>query len=144
MYLYKRGSDRFGILRKRASVRFQPSEVRQNDGKAETTADHQAGHGLLRMALCNRVRDYSPLERLKKLQVLTIEANRLPSILFLEQMASLQKVALPVGRLDDKQLPNLSRLTSLREFGVPTKRWSAPLVEKIESQLPDCEVQVWG
>ena len=97
----------------------------------------------LRIALCNRIRDYSPLERLTNLQLLTIKAHRLPSLVFLEKLTSLQRVALPVGRLEDSQVPDLANLTALREISVPKKRWSAPFVDSVRSQLPDCEVRVF-
>jgi Leucine-rich repeat (LRR) protein len=97
----------------------------------------------LRMALCNRIRDYSPLECLTNLQFLAIEANQLPSLLFLEKLRSLQVVALPVGRLEDNRVPDLSSLTALREVSIPKKKWSVPLVDKLRSQLPNCEVEVF-
>lgn len=95
----------------------------------------------LRINLCNKVTDYSPLSSLTKLKDLAIEANQLPDLLFLQEMRSLRNLWLPVERLDDKTVPDLRRLTELRILGVPKKRWSAPLVEAVQSELPECEIR---
>ncbi|QDV15600.1 Internalin-A precursor [Gimesia panareensis] len=95
----------------------------------------------LRINLCNKVTDYSPLSSLTKLKSLGIEANRLPDLLFLQEMRSLRNLWLPVERLDDKTVPDLRRLTELRILGVPKKRWSAPLVEAVKHELPECEIR---
>jgi hypothetical protein len=97
----------------------------------------------LRMALCNSIRDYSALDQLRELRVLTLEAKQVPSLSFLKELLSLRELTLPIDRVEDGNIPDLSNLVNLRQVAVPNKKWSKPLIEAIQKQLPHCDIHTF-
>lgn len=76
-----------------------------------------------------KIADYSPLARLKKLQSLTIEGDafgpqyiRIQSLKFLEEMTQLRHLTLLTYRLQDKDYRPIQRLRKLEHLTLPYSR----------------------
>lgn len=92
----------------------------------------------LRIALCNKIIDYSPIADLAHLSLLTIEANQVKSIKFIENLKDLRILALPITKISDIGLPDFSKISSLLRVYLPSKRWADPVEIEIRNHHPNC------
>ena len=98
---------------------------------------------LLRMALCNRVKDYEPVGELERLERFDLEAKVVQSLGFLRRISSLRRVALAIDKVDSDAVAALSELSNLEWIGVRQRLLGRAGLGRLREALPACKIDVW-
>jgi len=97
---------------------------------------------LLSLALCNRIRDYSPIGRMSGLQSLFIEAKEIASLEFIRGCTNLRSIALGVQKIGTGGIEPLLALDDLREVALRKKLVKSADVDRMRKRWPDAQITV--
>jgi hypothetical protein len=98
----------------------------------------------LRMGLCNKVEDYSPIGRVQRLRRFQVEANVVPSVEFLAGLADLRELGLAVNRIGGEWIELIAGLKHLEWLGIRKKALPRGGAERLRTALPDCRIDIWS
>lgn len=90
---------------------------------------------ILRLGDARRLRDYTPLARLRAIEQLTLVGGQVPSIGFVREMTTLRQLDLATKVLDGDFSPLLAR-TDLERLRVHEQRGMSPSYEQLVARIP--------
>lgn len=95
------------------------------------------------MALCNKVKDYSPIGDLPQLKRFLLETNVVLSLDFLRKLSNLSHLFLAVDRVESDVLDALSQLPNLIHLGLRKRLLGTNNLIKLREKLPNCKIDIW-